>query len=172
MQKVLNYVATLGPNDLLFLSSLFMSTQSRMEDYKRWFGGCCSLGRFLIRRDSWPSIRRLRSTVFRMFQKPVPSAAVERKGLARWSSFRCRGWGTKRGRKDTVDVRTLCDLYRYDTRTAFRAVTHTTQVVISQISRRNVSFKAMDNLGSVNETVKFSGWKPLRGVQYDSAVNK
>lgn len=35
MQKVLNYVATLGPNDLLFLSSLFMSTQSRMEHYKR-----------------------------------------------------------------------------------------------------------------------------------------
>lgn len=75
MQKVLDYVATLGRNNLLFLSTLLMSIPSRSEHYKRRFGGCCSLGRFLTRRP--------RSTVSRVFQEPVSSAVVERRGLAR-----------------------------------------------------------------------------------------
>lgn len=83
MQKVLDYVATLGRNNLLFLSSLLTSIPSRSEDYKRRFGGCCNLGRFLIRRDSSASKRRPRSTVFRVLQEPVSSPVVERRGLAR-----------------------------------------------------------------------------------------
>lgn len=42
MQKVLNYVATLGRNNLLFLSSLFMNIQSRSE------GGLDTMIRWLL----------------------------------------------------------------------------------------------------------------------------